>query len=116
MGAIAPSAPAGDVIILRKNGVIEAVSPELADSWGCPIEAVIGSPLTRWVLPNYVKHVTAAVDRLISTGKPDLSMPVYFSVNDGPNGGRLESYEGTFYNLLDEPVVEGIVLLLRPKP
>ncbi|MCU1369865.1 MAG: domain S-box-containing protein/diguanylate cyclase (GGDEF)-like protein [Ilumatobacteraceae bacterium] len=97
-------------VIVGTAGTITWASPAVQTVLGPSPATVIGRPLDALVGASTARGLDQPLSQL-ATLAPGTSMELHATITD--DDGRDRSVEGTATNLLDDPAVEGLVLVLR---
>lgn len=98
------------VFIIDKDGLVQYASPALTIGFGYSIDELVGHSLTEFAHPDDVERVKKKFRAVRESSPNSITRAVYrFRRNDG----TWRHVEGQMKNLMDDPLIQGIVLNAR---
>ncbi|QXC62151.1 EAL domain-containing protein [Aquihabitans sp. G128] len=100
------------VVVVDRSGLVGWASPAVTAVLGPAPDEVAGRPLDALVGHRAANELSGSLDRLRWTVR-GTTVDVRFSLDPEPGTDRERSIEGVATNLLDDPAVEGVVVVVR---
>ena len=97
------------IVVLDREGRIQFASPNIVETFGRPVDAILGKAIFEFVHPEDLPGLAEAYAAISDTAGLSSHYEARFSRQDG--SWRL--VEGMARNLLDDPAVKGVVINAR---
>jgi PAS domain S-box-containing protein len=97
------------IVVVDREGLIQFASPNIVETFGRPMDAILGKAIFEFVHPDDMLGLAEAYAAISGTAGLSSRYEARFSRQDG--SWRL--VEGMARNLLDDPAVKGVVINAR---